>query len=177
MYTVLMDSNQRYAEMLQRQAKAFRTEIYSSVKYQSLNLTNILEAFDKLKAFQNQYIQTKNILFKKKQKLYDEGIMSKWGLPSVPSQKPDKAEAMKIILPKETQDLSKLRISYGLRNFLMYEQINRHFTKNDQYLATHLMKYSKIQLQINSELMMVWVDAQTEIMGMQEGKSIKEVVM
>jgi len=47
--------------------------------------------------------------------------MSKWGLPSVPSQKPDKAEAMKIILPKETQDLSKLRISYGLRNFLMYE--------------------------------------------------------
>jgi len=39
------------------------------------------------------------------------------------------------------------------------------------------MKYSKIQLQINSELMMVWVDAQTEIMGMQEGKSIKEVVM
>lgn len=25
--------------------------------------------------------------------------------------------------------------------------------------------------------MMVWVDAQTEIMGMQEGKSIKEAVM
>lgn len=35
------------------------------------------------------------------------------------------------------------------------------------------MKYARIQSQITSELMMVWVDAQTEIMGMQEGKSIK----
>lgn len=46
--------------------------------------------------------------------------MAKWGLNSIPSQKPEKAEALKIILPKETEDLNKLRISYGLRNFHMF---------------------------------------------------------
>lgn len=66
LYTILMDSNQRYSEMLLKQAKTFRTEIYSTIKYQSLNLLNTLEAFDKLKAFQHQYVETKNILFKKK---------------------------------------------------------------------------------------------------------------
>lgn len=80
-----------------------------------------------------------------------------------------------MMLPKETDDLSKLRISYGLRNFHMYEEVNRYFTKNSQYMAKLLMKYARIQSQITSQLMMVWVDAQTEIMGMQEGKSIKEV--
>lgn len=101
--------------------------------------------------------------------------MAKWGLASVPAQKPERSEALKMILPKEGQDLDRLRISYGLRNFHMFEELSRHFTKNNQHLAKFLIKYSKIQSQITSELMMVWVDAQTEAMGMQEGKSIKGV--
>lgn len=70
MFTILKESNDKYAEMLEKQAKAFRTEIYSSIKYQSLNLLNTLEAFDKLKAFQSQYVETKNTLFKKKERLF-----------------------------------------------------------------------------------------------------------
>lgn len=76
--------------------------------------------------------------------------MSKWGLASVPSQKPEKTEAIKIILPGESRDLERLRVSYGLRNFQMFEEINRHFTKNNQYLAKFLIKYAKTQSQIAS---------------------------
>lgn len=85
-----------------------------------MNLLNTLEAFDKLKAFQEQYLLTKNTLLRKKEKLYDEGNMAKWGLPSIPTVKLERAEAIKIILPKETQDLDRLRLSYGLRNFYMF---------------------------------------------------------
>jgi hypothetical protein len=46
--------------------------------------------------------------------------MTKWGLSIIPSQKPEKSEALRMILPGETRDLEKLRISYGLRNFQMF---------------------------------------------------------
>lgn len=80
-----------------------------------------------------------------------------------------------MILPRETDELGKLRLKYGLRNFQTYEECSRHFTKNSMHLAKNLMKYVKFQSHITSELMMVWVDAQTRVLAMEEGKSIQNV--
>ena len=55
-----------------------------------------------------------------------------------------------MILPKETDELGKLRVKYGLRNFQTYEECSRHFTKNNVYLAKSLMKYVKFQSHIVS---------------------------
>jgi hypothetical protein len=57
-----MESNRKYSELLERQARTFRTEIYSCVKYQSMTMFNALEAFNKLKNLKNQYFETKTAL-------------------------------------------------------------------------------------------------------------------
>ena len=120
-------------------------------------------------------METKSILFKKKERLYEEGNMGKWGMTTIPSNKPDKLEGIKVILPKETEDLNRLRIRYGLRNFQLYEEINRNFLRNNRYMGRHLLNYTRVQSNLTSELMMVWVDAQTQALGMTEGRSIQGV--
>lgn len=137
----------------------------------------MLEGFDKLKASQQDYFEAKNSTMRKKEKLYEEGNMAKWGLSSIPAKKPEKAEAMKIIMPKDNEDLAKFRIRYGVRNFHLYEELNRHFLKNNIYMGSHMMNYTRTQSNIVSELMMMWVDAQTQAVGMLEGKSIEGAVM
>ncbi len=56
--------------------------------------------FDKLAETQEKYSSTRTHLIKKKQRLFEEGNMAKWEMTSVPSQKPAKNEAFKIMLPK-----------------------------------------------------------------------------
>jgi hypothetical protein len=70
-----------------------------------------------------------------------------------------------------------MRTNYGIQSNEMYEEMNRYFCKNNQEKGKLLMKYARIQSQITNEQMMVWADVQAEIMGMQEGKSIKEVYL
>jgi hypothetical protein len=73
--------------------------------------------------------------------------------------------------------VGKMRMNYGIQNSEMYEEMNRYFSKINQETGKFLMKYAKIQSQITSEQMMIWADIQAETMGMQEGKSIKEVYL
>jgi hypothetical protein len=70
-----------------------------------------------------------------------------------------------------------MRINYGIQNSEMYQEMNRYFMRSNQETGKFLMKYAKIQSQITSEQMMIWADIQAETMGMQEGKSIKEVYL
>ena len=101
--------------------------------------------------------------------------MAKWGMPKTPLEKPSKMEAIKQILPKETDELGRVRVKYALRNSQTYEECKRHFNYNSPYLSKHIMKYVKIQSQITSELMMLWVDEQTRVLSMEEGKSLQDV--
>jgi len=77
---------------LEDQAKTFRTEIYSLVKYEYLNTSSNLEHFDKLVSLQKKYTHDRNNLHKRKDKLYEEGVMSRWGNPEIMnrSEKPGK---------------------------------------------------------------------------------------
>ena len=90
LYTILSESSSKLGDVLAKQAQVFRTEIYGSIKYESMNMINVLEAFDKLKTFQQEYFDSKASLFRKKERLFEEGNMHKWGLSSIPSSKPDK---------------------------------------------------------------------------------------
>ena len=44
-------------------------------------------------------------------------------------------------------------------------------------MGKHILDYTKVQSNLTSELMMVWVDAQTQAIGMKEGRSIQDVQM
>ena len=86
--------------MLAEQAKTFRKEVYSLVKYESLSMISMIEEFDKLANIQKEYMEKKKVLLAKKEKLYEEGNMSKWGLTEKLANKPGKDEAFQIMLPK-----------------------------------------------------------------------------
>lgn len=56
---------------------------------------------------QQEYLQNKINLLKKKEKLYSEGKISKWGLKEKDVPKPaTKDEAFEIMLPKETSEMT-----------------------------------------------------------------------
>lgn len=69
-----------FSVQLQEQARSFRRDIYSLMKYESLTRINVLEYMDQLAVKQQEYNQAKLNLMKKKEKLYNEGKMEKWGL-------------------------------------------------------------------------------------------------
>ncbi len=48
-------------------------------------------------------------------------------------------------------------------------------TKNKS-LAGYLKDITKLETNISSELMMVWVDAQTNVLSAEENKAIRDVV-
>jgi hypothetical protein len=52
------------------QARIFRTEMYSLLKYESLYMLSILDGFDSLAAVQQKYQDYKAVLTKKKLKLF-----------------------------------------------------------------------------------------------------------
>lgn len=56
MFTILKDSTEKLADVLDKQAKSFRSEIYSCIKYESLTMLNSLDCFDKLKSYKQQYL-------------------------------------------------------------------------------------------------------------------------
>lgn len=85
---------------LQEQARSFRKDIYSLMKYESLYRINVLEYMDELAIKQQEYNQAKLNLTKKKEKLYAEGKVDKWGLEVKPTGKLTKEEAMVVMLPK-----------------------------------------------------------------------------
>lgn len=68
------------SQQLLLQAKTFRREIYSQMKYENLYKLNLLEAMDQLSIKQQEYNQVRTALLKKKEKLFSEGKMDKWGL-------------------------------------------------------------------------------------------------
>lgn len=72
------------------QAKTFRKEIYSLMKYESLYKLNMLEVMEQLNVKQQEYNSAKASLLKKKEKLYLEGKMDKWGLEMKLNTKPSK---------------------------------------------------------------------------------------
>ena len=53
------------------QARIFRTEMYSLLKYESLYMLNILDGFDSLAAVQQKYQDAKAVLSKKKMKFFE----------------------------------------------------------------------------------------------------------
>ncbi len=61
---------------------------------------------EQLAQAQQEYCASKINLQKKKDKLYSDGKMDKWGLEVKLAVKPSKDEAMKIMLPKETRELT-----------------------------------------------------------------------
>lgn len=52
--------------------------MYSILKYESLYMINILDAFDSLATVQQKYQDAKSALTKKKVKLFEEGNVEKW---------------------------------------------------------------------------------------------------
>lgn len=70
-FTILKETSEKIADILEKQARSFRTELYSCVKYESLTMLNNLEAFDKLKSYKTGYVEAKNSLFRKKDKLFE----------------------------------------------------------------------------------------------------------
>ncbi len=76
------------------------------------------------------------------------------------------------MLPKETRKLSKIRDVYGLYNHEMYEETFRYFTTKNIQLANRLQNCCRSETRLCTEMMMIWVDAQTNIIGINENKSI-----
>lgn len=68
------------SEQITNQATLLRTNMYATIKYESLYMLNIMDSFDSLATFQKSYQDKKNELMKKKQKLFEEGNVSKWNL-------------------------------------------------------------------------------------------------
>ena len=79
---------------------------------------------------------------------------------------------MKAMLPKETAKLAKIRDVYGLYNAEMYEEISRYFATKNAQLANRLETCCRTETRLCTEMMMIWVDAQTNIIGINENKSI-----
>ena len=83
--------------------------MYATIKYESLYMLNIMDSFDSLATFQKSYQDKKNELMKKKQKLFEEGNVAKWNLKESNIDKSNKEEAIKKMLPSETNKLGGLR--------------------------------------------------------------------
>ena len=94
--------------------------MYSILKYESLYMLNIIEGFDSLATVQQKYQQAKNVLSKKKLKLFEEANFDKWQAERK-FDKNSKTDCMKAMLPKETRKLTKIREVYGLYNYEMYD--------------------------------------------------------
>ena len=60
------------------------------VKYESLSMLSLKGEFDRLATLQKEFTDKKLSLIQKKEKLYEEGNMSKWGLSEKVSTKPGK---------------------------------------------------------------------------------------
>lgn len=60
------------------------------MKYESLYKLNMIEAMDQLSVKQQEYNNAKANLLKKKEKLYSDGKMDKWGLEVKINAKPQK---------------------------------------------------------------------------------------
>jgi hypothetical protein len=64
---------------------------------------------DELAVKQQEYNQVKVNLMRKKEKLYAEGKMDKWGLEIKPEGKLGKEQAYIVMLPKETKEVMLVR--------------------------------------------------------------------
>jgi hypothetical protein len=135
------------------------------IKYESLYLLNIMDSFTCLNSFQEKYLEQKNSLAKKKEKLFAEGQVEKWELERK-IDKSNRAEAMGAMLPRDTKKLAKVRDIYGLFNNEMHEEIVRYFSSKNQQLGAKLQKSCKNETRLCSEMMMIWVDAETNIITM-----------
>jgi hypothetical protein len=153
------------------QALIFRTEYYSLIKYDSLYMLNLIDNFEVLHGIQDKFQAGKNALLRKKEKLFQEGNVSKWELESN-INKSNKTEAIAAMLPKESKKLARVRGIYGLYNFEMYEEIQRYFSTKNVQQGQRLQQCCKNETRMCSEMMMIWVDAETNILGMRENKSV-----
>ena len=54
----------------------------------------------------------------------------------------------------------------------MFDEIQRYFRAKNKEHGGRLMQYCRNQTRLCSEMMMIWVDAETNIMGMQENKFV-----
>jgi hypothetical protein len=61
-------------------------------------------------------------LLRKKERLYSENKMEKWGLEVKISIKNNKEEAFSVMLPKETKKMLRLRETFGMYNFSIDEE-------------------------------------------------------
>ena len=87
LFLVIEEMTSRYSyylryfrDLLNEQAKTFRKQIYSLINYESYDLLNLIESYDKLASMQQSYIDQKMALIRRKEKLFEEGNMAKWGL-------------------------------------------------------------------------------------------------
>ena len=71
------------------------------MKYEYLCQVNYLDGLDKLALIQNSYKEARAALNKKKERLFEEGNISKWGNPELKSKdKLPKRETLNKMLPK-----------------------------------------------------------------------------
>ena len=54
----------------------------------------------------------------------------------------------------------------------MHEEISRYFATKNAQLANRLETCCRTETRLCTEMMMIWVDAQTNIIGINENKSI-----
>jgi len=68
-----------------------------------------------------------------------------------------------------------MREKYALYNFQMYEELNRFYTSKNFHIGRYLQEYCRHETKISSEMMMIWVDMETNVMAMRENKFIQRV--
>jgi hypothetical protein len=94
-------------------------------------------------------------LLRKKERLYSEGKIQKWGLEVKISVKPNKEEAFSVILPKETKEMLALRETFGMYSFSIYEECLRHSQSTNKSMANYLREFLDDQFKISSTTTMI----------------------
>lgn len=147
------------------QALIFRTEFYSLIKYDSLYMLNLIDNFEVLNNISEKYQERKNTLLRKKEKLFAEGVVEKWELERK-VDKTNRVEAMAAMLPKENKKLMRVRDIYGLYTSELHEEVQRYFATKNLQQGVKLQQMCRSETRLCSEMMMIWVDVETSIMGM-----------
>ena len=143
------------------------------LKYESFYLINMMDHLTTLKEIQHKFREAKASLGRKKSKMWDEGHPEKWETDGNKFDRKDKTAAMDAMLPKETRKLAKMRDVYALYSTAIGGELERYYRCKNKELGEQFVQWCHQETRLCSEMMMLWVDAETNLMSMAENKAVR----
>jgi hypothetical protein len=135
-FVVLNNMMIEWGNLLRGQFQIIEKNFNTFFKYARNDLHGYLEIFQNQEVLEDEFARAKISLDKRKDKIYSLFDTSKWDISKeVASTLPkdiihDKAEAFKVMLPRENVELDKVRVKNGLYISQLYKNGDDNFKRS-----------------------------------------------